>query len=206
MQKELANVLKGKLLTLPFAHVVAGLAQVLTTSELSSDNTTTITARRPVSYDVTILGGDPCAGKEVGLMPSDEWKSLIYFEDYGVATGDTIRGMQGYVSSLRLIAWLNRAKLVGDSYAEISGRCQATIIAALCHRNPENIQMFTRLTVNVARIPPQDPALFGRYTYNETDRQYLRPPYEFFGIDLTSRFYVPFKCLEGIPFNISACS
>jgi hypothetical protein len=206
LQKELANILKGKLLILPFADLVAGLVQTLTTQEPSADNATTITTRRPVAYDVTIVGGDPCAGKEVALMPDSRRKSIIYFEDYGISTTGTLRGLTGYNSSLRLIAWLDRSKLVGDSYTEIAGRCQSAIVSILAHKNPENIGMFTRLQIDVAKIPPQDPALFGKYTYNETDRQYLRPPFEFFGIDFTCRFYVPEKCLTGIPWNVTACS
>jgi hypothetical protein len=206
MNKELANAIKGKLLTLPFADMVAGLVQTLTTEEMSADNSVNVVKRRPVSYDVTIVGGDNCAGKEVAVMPDSNRKSIIYFEDFGIATTGTLRRHVGYSSSLRLMCWLDRSKLVGDNYTEIAGRAMSAIVGRLAHKNPENIGIFTRLTIDVARIPPQDPALFGRYTYDETDRQYLRPPFEFFGIDLSCKFYVPEKCLENIPWNISACA
>lgn len=209
MQKELANVLKGKLITLAFADAVAGLTQVLTTEELTPDNSTTVIKRRPVSYDVYFKGNlaASCEGKEVALIPSAEWKSIIYFEDYGIAATGTQRGFTGFDSSLRLIAWLDKSKFVADNYSpEIAGRCQAAIIQRLAHKNPENISLFTRLTINVARIPPQDPALFGRYTYEETEKQYLRPPFEFFGIDFSCKYLVSNKCLSEIPWNLEACS
>lgn len=202
MQKELANIIKGKLLTLPFGDLIAGLAQTLTISDTNDDGAS-FTKRMPISYDV--WNGGNCSGKEIALIPDSSRKSIIYFEDYGVAAGTMTHGLQSFTSSLRLVCWLNRAKLVGDAYTEIAGRCQATIIAVLCHKNPQNIGMFQRLTINVQRIPPQDPALFGRYTYNETDRQYLRPPFEFFAIDLSVAFLVSAKCLEGIPWNVEAC-
>lgn len=206
MNKELANVLKGKLLTLPFADLVAGMAQVLTVQQLSSDNATTITTRRPVTYDAWFKTGGSCEGQEVSLVPDSKWKSIIYFEDLGVAPLGTLRKIQGYSSSLRLICWLNRAALVGETYAEISARCQSAIISRLAHRNPQNIGIFTRLTINVERIPPQTPELFSKYTYDETDRQYLRPPFEFFGIDFRANFYVPVNCMDEINWNAQTCS
>lgn len=205
MQKELANVLKGKLLLLPFADIVAGLAQTLTTQEPTPDNSATITARRPVSYDVTKVGGDPCLGTEVALVPDGTAKSIIYFEDLGIVATGTRRRLQGFTSSLRLIAWLDRSKLVGDHYTEITGRCITAILKALAHRNPQNIGIFTRLTIDAVRIPAQDAGLFSRYTYTETDKQYLRPPYEFFGIDFDCRFFVPSKCMDTIPWNVATC-
>lgn len=203
MNKELANILKGKLLILPFADLVAGLAQTVTYTDTNEDGAT-FTKRIPVSYDVW-NGGD-CSGREISLIPDSSRKSIIYFEDGGVAPGAFAHGLQGYNSSLRLVCWLDRSKLVGDTYAEIAGRCQALIVSILCHKNPQNVGMFQRLKIELQRIPPQDPALFGRYTYNETDRQYLRPPFEFFGLDLVSTFFVSAKCLEDITWNVQACS
>lgn len=204
MNKELATVLRNKLASLPFVDVLAGLAQTVTTqdSNLENPEAAAVVKRFPVSYDT--LGVD-CQGKEVGLMPDSSRKSIIYFEDFGIATTGRLHGQTGYNSSLRLICWINRANLVGDSYKEISGRCMASIIDLLAGRNPENVGMFNRLTVDVVRIPQQDAGLFGRYTYNETDRQYLRPPFEFFGIDLTCKYYVPAKCLQGINWDNPKC-
>lgn len=205
MQKEVASILKGKLLTLPFADLVAGLAQTLVTTEQDETNSTTVQKRFPVSYDTWNADVD-CFGKEISLIPDSSRKSIIYFEDNGISPGAMVHGQQMYNSSLRLVCWLNRAKLVGDAYAVIAGRCQTAIVSRLCHKNPQNLGMFLRFTVNVQRIPPQDPALFSRYTYNETDRQYLRPPFEFFGIDLVCNFLPSAKCLEGINWNVETCA
>jgi len=204
LNKELATVLRDKLATLPFIEVLAGMAQTVTTSDSNLDdpNASAIVKRFPVSYDV--LGVD-CQGKEIALTPDSSKKSILYFEDFGIATTGRLHGQTGYSSNLRLICWLNRANLVGDNYKEISGRCMASIIDTLAGKSPQNVGIFTRLTVDVARIPPQDVALFGRYTYSEADRQYLRPPFEFFGIDLTCKYYVPAKCLDGINWNLQQC-
>lgn len=205
MQKELANVLRLKLTPLPFVDVLAGIAQVLTTTD-TADEGTTVIKRQPVTYDVNINQVD-CSGKEYLLTFDSSKKSIIYFEDFGIMpSGTKPGGLVGYISSLRLICWLNRANLVGDSYKEISGIAQASIISMLTHKGPENTGMFTRLNVEVAKIQPQDAGLFGKYTIDETQRQYLRPPFEFFGIDLTSKFFVSPKCIDAVNWNAQVCS
>lgn len=206
MQKEISHILKGKLLTLPFADRVAGLAQTLTVKAQTEDNLQTIEKRMPVSYDVWDVGAGDCDGAEVLLIPDSSQRSIIYFEDYGVQVGDRKRNMQGYISSLRLICWLDKSKIVGDHYTpELAARCQGAIVSRLCHKNPENIAPFVSLVIDVERLPPMEPALFARYTYEETQRQYLRPPFEFFGIDLRVRYYMSDKCLDGIPWNVQTC-
>lgn len=203
MNKELSKVLRDKLQGMPFVQVLAGMVQTVTTESMNETNTTKIVKRFPVSYDVI---GKTCEGPEIPLWPDSSYKSLIYFEDFGIASTGRLQGQTGYNSSLRLICWLNRANLVGDQYKDVTGRIMATIIDTIAGKNPQNIGMFTRLTIDVARIPPQDAGLFGRYTYNEADRQYLRPPYDFFGIDLSCKYVVPAKCLDGINWNIQTCS
>jgi hypothetical protein len=206
MNKELATVLRNKLAGLPFVDLLAGMAQTLTVSDPNQDDQApaVITKRFPVSYDT--IGAGTCAGKEIALIPDGSRKSIIYFEDYGIAVTGRLHGQVAYSSSLRLICWINRANLVGDHYTEISGRCMASIVDMLLTKNPENVGMFTRLAVNVARIPPQDAALFGKYTYDEPTRQYLRPPFEFFGIDLTATYQAPATCLSGINWNQQLCT
>lgn len=206
MNKELCSVLRNKLTGLPFADVLAGMVQTVSQADPNQDDSApaVIQKRFPVSYDV--IGAGNCVGTEVILLPDSSKKSIIYFEDFGVQVTGRLHGMVGYNSSVRLICWLNRANLVGDHYQEISGRCMASVVDSVLTRNPENVGMFTRLIVNVARIPPQDPALFGKYTYDETTRQYLRPPFEFFGIDLTCTYQAPANCLNGINWNLQKCT
>lgn len=203
MNKELSSILRDKLASLPFVDVLAGMAQTLTTTDMDEANVVKITKRQPVSYDV--IGVDTCFGREISLVPDSHRKSMIYFEDYGISVTGRIRGMTGYNSALRLIFWMNKANLVGNAYQEVSGPIMATIIDTLVGHNPENIGIFKRLTIAVTRIPPQDAALFSRYTYTEQDRQYLRPPFEFFGIDFACKYQVPEKCLSGINWNIENC-
>jgi len=202
MQRELARVLRDKLAPLPFVDLLAGLVQTIHTEYVSEEGTKTPN-RYPVSLDAL---GDSCVGKESPMLPDGSRKSLIYFEDWGTAVLPRLHGQTGYNSNIRLVCWLNRANLVGDHYKMVAGRMMASIVDTLAGKNPENVDMFIRLQVEVVRIPPQDAGLFGRYTYREEDRQYLRPPYEFFGIDFSCKYYVPARCFNGINWNLQTCS
>lgn len=196
MQKELGTILKNRLVDLPFIDVLAGIAQTVSITDTVGDGdsvTTTTVKRVPVSDDTT--EDKTIFGQEIILIPNEGRRSIIYFEDYGITEID-YNGRPGYQANIRLIAWFNRERTEsGETYARVSGKYMATIIERL-RTKPVNISIFSRLAVSLARIPPQDPALFGRYTYNETQRQYLRPPFEFFGLDLIARFTVSTNCLN----------
>lgn len=207
MNNELSAVLRNKIAAagLPFIDVLAGMATTVTTTDAGSeDGAPPVTKKFPVAF---IHNQDPaCTGKEFVLTPDSSRKSIIYFEDFGVTATGKVKGLNGFVSSLRLVCWLNQANLVGDHYQFVGGRIMATLIDLLTSGNPDNVDMFTRLQVDVAAIPPQDAGLFGRYTYNEPDRQYLRPPFQFFGIDLRCKYFVPSKCLNNISWSTVSCT
>lgn len=198
-------MLRDKLADLPFIEILAGLAKTVTDDTIlgESDEVTKITHRLPVCEDTL---GEGCEGREVRLNPDSRRKSIIYFEDYGIVPTGARHGFSLFSSTLRLVCWMNRANLVGDHYAMIGGRVMTMIIGEIANKNPENVDIFKALTVKVARIPPADAGLFSRYTYNETDRQYLRPPFEFFGIDFTCNYRVPAKCLDLINWNTKTCT
>jgi hypothetical protein len=209
MNKELCTVLKNDIAGLPFIHDLAGLVQTLTVENMADDfnNGTSLKtiSRFPVAHDTNIT--DVCStGPERRLDPDSSKKSITYFEDFGTTAGERELGVFSYRSSVRLVCWLNRALLVGDSYAEISGYCIAKIIAAICpNGNPRNVGIFSRLKVQPGRIHPQDAAIFARYTYDEVQRQYLRPPFEFFAIDLVADYLVAPDCLPDLIYNSIPC-
>lgn len=204
MNKELAKVLKTRLLNLPFVDVMAGLAQTVTRDDQDSETAGKITTRFPVSYD-TNQPVDCLGGPEKLLIPDSNRKSIIYFEDFGITEAQGRTGRSEYTSSIRLVCWMNRALLVGDIYKEVSGPAMAIIIEKLKFENPINFGMFQGLRCQVSRIPPQEAGVFGRYTYTEQQRQYLRPPFEFFAIDFVCKFYVSPNCIDQIQWTQKTC-
>jgi len=204
MNKELASILRNKIASLPFMDLKAGLAQIVESSTYP-DTAEGVTAkalrhRMPVSYDVTGRGDD-CLGREVSLVPDSSRKSILYFEDYGTVAGGRREGLRQYTSKIRLVMWLNRERLVGDAYKEITAYCVSAIIGKICRGQYENLDIFNQLHVKESAIPAQNSDLFARYTYDETVRQYLRPPYEFFAIDFLCTYFLSDNCINKIDFN-----
>jgi hypothetical protein len=207
MNKELAHVLRLRLVPLPFADVVAGLAQTLTSIKAIGDEEakTNITQKFPVSYDVSVAGQE-CMGQEWPLIPDSNKKSIMYFEDFGISLTERHNNMNYYTSRLRFICWMNRANLVSSGiYTEVAGPAMNAVINKLQGTGATSQGMITALTVQVTTIPPQDAALFGRYSYDENTRQYLRPPFEFFGLDLTCKYRVSDDCIQDIDWTGTSC-
>jgi hypothetical protein len=203
MNHELSTILKTKLAGLPFLDLVCGMVQTQITDDPIGEEGATVQKKIPVTYDHNEVA---CKGKEIHPIPDSSKKSIIYFEDFGIGVQGKERGLTKFQSSLRLICWMNRSKLTGNHYTPVAGRAMAAIIQQIANQNPFSSGLFQRTLVRVARIPPQDIGLFGRYTYNEKDRQILRPPFEFFGIDFSIDFSADSKCLEGITWNTQSCS
>lgn len=202
MNKEVARVLKNYIKDLPFVDLIAGLVQTVRIKiPVGGDDggDKLLETRIPVSYDTE--EGIECIGKERELIPNSDRKSIIYFEDYGSTPNKDTHGLIGMDSKLRLVCWLNRALLVGDTYAEVTTPAMGMILNALPMGNPVNKGDLTRLRVSASHIPIQDASIFGKYTYEEAETQYLRPPYEFFAIDLQINFTLSPKCGEKVNWN-----
>lgn len=200
MNKELAHELKALVSSLPFIDVFAGMVQTVEYADPidgQKEGARVGRKRMPVAYDTNI---ENCTTsiKENPLVPNSDKKGILYFEDGGVS--NIKKTGKGYEmrSTLVLVCWMNRQKIVGNSYAEISGKCMVEIFDKLVQENPFNAGIFTRLKVRPNRILQQNKNVFALYTYDETVNQYLRPPFEFFGIELVCTYTVPTACFNAI--------
>src|SRR5690606_667023 len=99
----------------------------------------------------------------------------------------------------------NRARLVGDHYKEITSYCVTQLLSKLKVRETSNEGNFARFHVTPGRILPQDASVFSRYTYEGAVTQYLRPPFELFGMELTVEFTVHPACVEQLEVTDPVC-
>lgn len=207
MNKEVAHILKTRLAAnggLPFVEIIAGLAQRVEFHQPNGDGAPAI-KRMPVSYDTTVAQGCKVT-PETALVPNSGKKGLLYFEDMGATFVDRASGgHMKYRSTLILVCWMNRARLVGDSYKEITSYCVSALLGKLKVKETGTEGNFSRFTVMPGRIMPQDAAVFSRYTYDEKVTQYLRPPFEFFGMELTVDYSIHPACLSQIEFKEPIC-
>ena len=191
MNKEISKILRDKLREgdgLAFVEKYVGMVQTVVRDDPNEGATKK--SRFPVATEVFI--NNICQSNEQIITPDSGLKGLIYFEDNG-----TNPDGKKYVSNLTLICWINRAKIVSNIYSEITGIAIQNILNKIgVDENPENVSMFQGLTVSLTKIFPQEASLFSKYTYDESVTQYLRPPFEFFGLGLQIKYGINSKCIE----------
>lgn len=159
----------------------------------------------PVAYDVSEASNGCYKGPERALVPDSSKRSIIYFEDAGSSFIDRQGGWLHFRSSVTLVCWMNRARLVGDAYAEISAHVIAATVGKIVNRQPETHGIFTRMVANVSRIMPQDATIFSKYSYEESVTQYLRPPFEFFGLLITVDYRINPDCIGSLQIQPAVC-
>lgn len=195
MNKEVSKVLRDRLRAdggLPFVEKYAGLVQ--TVERFIETEAGQTRQRFPVSTETTI--GD-CESFEDVLTPDSSLKGLLYFEDGGTLPKGRNGGAYFFESSLTLVCWINRAKILSNQYSEITAIAIQNIIEKLkVDQNPENVSLFSRLSVTLNRIQPQEQTIFARYTYDEAVTQFLRTPFEFFALGLQVKFAINNDCVQ----------
>lgn len=200
MNKEISKILRDRLREnggLPFVNKYAGLVQVVT--DIKPNDETNVRRRYPVSTETVV--NDACHSNEEIMTPDSAMKGILYFEDNGVQKIESVRGKFQYISNLTLIVWINRQRVTSNFYSEITAIAIQMILEKLgVEKNPESDSMFTGIQVSLNRILSQDSSIFAKYTYEETVTQYLRPPFEFFGLSLSVKYGINTKCIESFEF------
>jgi len=204
MNQEIASILKDRLKGIQFVEVLAGLAHRVEYTD-NDGSGRSIRKAIPVSHDVDVAKGCRIT-PERELVPDSGKKGILYFEDLGSRFIDrTSNGSMTYSSRMVLVCWMNRARLVGDHYKQITSYCITTILGKLKPMQLSNVDNFSRFKVTPGRILPQDASVFSRYTYDETTNQYLRPPFEFFGMELEIEYSIHPECVKEIEFKDTIC-
>lgn len=208
MNKEISNVIRQRIIDsggLVFVDKLFGMVQTGEKSE-TNDAGTTVRKRFPIATEHVIDG--VCISQEQLAIPDSSRKGILYFEDNGINPDgrDRSGGNYQFTSNIRLVVWINRKKVTSETYIEISGAAIADLIEKMkVDRNPKKEGMFSNLSISLAGIPRQDAGIFSRYTYDETVTQYLRPPFEFFALDLSVRYSINPNCINKIILNESIC-
>ena len=194
MNEIVASYLKTIIEPLAFADRVAGMTRTVSMSQPAASGTGTVTKKFPVSCDVSHR--DCISNKQHHLVPDSKLKSLIYFEDNGASpNGKTSRGLT-FTGSIRLVCWLNNDKL-GVTGCNSSSYATAQLVTLLLQvKNINGQTPLNLITVDDIAIPRKDSSIFSRYSYNELTNQYLLYPYDYFALDLTVTYEIPFACIN----------
>ena len=163
MNQSIANIIRGHIEDLDFIDKIAGLTAVTSFMIKGEEE---VEKTFPVACCVS---ADDCKdGAYNDLMPDSKYKTVIYFEDNGV----TFEKMEGtrkfYISNVRLVCWINVAKILND-YCQDGTACtlSAHLIAEIIRtlpQFPENHTPFDHVYSEVTAQVIRSNAIFSAYT------------------------------------------
>lgn len=206
MNKEVAHILKNRLLAeggLVFADVVSGMVETVT-KRVRGENEQTLTIKMPVTHDINQV--ERCqVTPETAAVPNDSKNGLIYFEDAGAVITGAKGSRQLWRSSLVLVCWMNKAKFSEDVYSRITSAAVAEIMRKIGANTLANEGNFIGFSPKVLRVLPQTAEVFSKYSYDEAITQYLRPPFDFFAMQMVVDYGINPNCLDSIIKEGSTC-
>lgn len=194
MNQAIADIIKGQIEGLDFVDKIAGLVSTVYL-DVTDKNNTLVQKSFPVACCVS---ADDCKqGAYNDLMPNSQYKTVIYFEDGGVSFDKYESHWKYYTSKLRLVCWINVARILGDtcksgSVCTLSAHLITEIIREL-PEFPVNDTPFHRLYFEIVNQAVRDNSIFGKYTFDEKHIQYLMYPYDYFALDIETHFSI---CLD----------
>lgn len=194
MNHKIANILKGYIDALDWADKTSGLVQ--TANIRKDEGEGKVDKSFPISCDVTY---DECIakGKYQDLCPDSSKKSVMFFEDQGGVELDYYEDKKvHYRTKLRLVVWLN-LKLIEDVACDsdvadcgVSGDYVKDVIGVIPYVGFDS-GGFYGIQIEPPSQAERSVDIFGRYTFNEPQTQYLMWPYDYFALDFDITFIVP---------------
>jgi len=131
------------------------------------------------------------SGSYTWLTPSSKEVGISYFENLGNDLDATVSGGRGqmYRATLRVVVWLNLGRIAPADVGGMKSQTVAALSASIIESEYVN---------NVRIVPirevPRTAEIFGKYTYNEAETQYLMLPYDYFAFDFDVRYVLNAAC------------
>ena len=197
MNQAIANIIKSKIEDLNFVDKIAGLVTTVYMN-ITDENDNKVQKSFPVACCTT--AEDCKAGAYNDLCPNSDYKTVIYFEDGGVSFDRAAGNHKYYKSRLRLVCWVNVAKLLLDEcYNESTCTISASLIAQIIRALPRHPLHYDYLDFVYHEVTGQQVhsnSIFAAYTYNEKQTQFLMYPFDYFALDIESTFAICLKSTE----------
>lgn len=203
MNQAIANIIKTKIEGLDFVDKIAGLTSV-TYFDIKDKDNNLVQKAFPIACCVS---ADDCKeGSYNELMPDSKYKTVIYFEDMGVTFNRSESHWKYYTSNLRLVCWINVAKILGDDCNEGTAcTLSSHLITEIIRVLPEfadHYYPFNHVYSEVINQEIRSNSIFAAYTYDEKHAQYLMYPYDYFALDIQTQFAI---CLRSETVYDSSC-
>lgn len=203
MNQAIANIIKSQIEDLSFVDKIAGLVTTVYMN-ITDENDNKVQKSFPVACCTT--AEDCKAGAYNDLCPNSAYKTVIYFEDGGVSFSRAAGNYKYYTSRLRLVCWINVAKLLLDEcYNEDTCTISAALIAEIIRALPAfpvHYDYFDFVYHEVTGQQVHSNSIFAGYTYNEKQTQFLMYPFDYFALDIETQFAI---CLKSTEVYDAAC-
>jgi hypothetical protein len=133
-----------------------------------------------------------CGDNELlDLVPDERYKCIVFFEDRGLVPVVSRTRGQSWTSNLRLVCWVNTAKLGGDANAADAVLQQ---FLGVLNSGPYNLDPFIGIRHRLSGVASKGPSIFAAYTFPDAARQYLLWPFDAFAIDIATEFRIRPGC------------
>ena len=196
MNALLALLLKDRISAFTYVDRLAGMVRSVSREQAGGE---TITIPVAIGVEDPLACGDSSV---LDLVPDERYACMVYFEDKGLRAVKTRTRGTSFESRMRLVCWVNTAKLNGDAYAgdRILQQFIASFPSGLYNDGP-----FIGIRHTVEAVPERGKALFSAYTYPDAARQYLLYPFDAFAIELLTTLRVKPGCEEEVTAADAAC-
>lgn len=193
MNADIAALIRGYIDDLSFIDKIGGLVKPIVKVQDIGDGKV---VKKVIPVDCGVTHTDCIRGKYTDLMPNSNYKSVTYFEDGGVQKINDGRGDFSFQSNLKLVCWLNLKKL-GKTDCSQSALAIASILNVIPNKFV-NSSPYTRIQITCIGEDAKNPAIFGKYTYDEEKIQFLMFPYDYFALNFQVKFTIPRHCITGL--------
>lgn len=205
MNTQIANYFRDTLLTpLNWTDLNAGLIKEFIQVKTVERDGKQIPIRKifPVSCELT---NDQCISnsKYLDLVPNTSRRSIAYFEDQGCRFIDKAGSTFNFSGNMRLVCWVNGKKF-DYNLCSISAFLIGSILSKV-PSNPDNSGDFTKIKITSIKEVAKDSRIFAKYNYDESVRQYLMNPFDYFALDLEYTFSADPYCFEEIKIKNDNC-
>lgn len=195
MNSRIASILKDRIAEFSYVDKVAGLVRTIEYERAGEK------IKIPVASDVEdALACDDSTLRD--MVPDSSYQAIVYFEDRGfVPIRSRTRGLS-YQSRLRLVCWVNTAKFNSDpdAAAKIEQQFHLAMSSGTYNFGP-----FAGVRHSVEGVAQRGHSIFSAYTYPDSARQYLLPPFDAFAIDVLTTLRVLRGCEDQVTVGNDEC-
>lgn len=225
MNDRLATLMAQHLINLPFITLTAGLVSELTLKTPTGINSKPKLKKLPASRVVYVKNQNVSGGSFNGsfnmsfniggavqqtcektddyydLIPKTKETGIIYFEDNGSKLTKQDARKSEYVGTVVLVCWMNM-KLIGDDYT-LGQFINATI--AQLPKVYQGDGIILSATAKVDEVLPNRPSPFVKYDYDESEKQFLMYPFDYFSLKIKTNIIINRLCETNITLTPQPC-